>query len=377
MLGSRLAPFLLVAVVLVACGGAQASGDGGGGSRCDPESGDDAPSACVEMRGAALSQGMSVRSYRFFRSKICMAAYVGTVPYPSNGPNEAWSLELCVGTVDLGPRQSFQIAALGLDDAVPRGSATLVWTHTTGECHASTAGGYGSGKPICTTLTTTKLQPKSGSVECELSPRRLACRLREQRFEDLADAAKTSIASGWIHATPPAPPAACEPRAARCAAEPAGEPSGSCISGEGDVVRVATDTHQDTASQRAKQLCLAGSITGLCALDDDHNRKEDHLFYLCLGTTGLTTERSFTVSGEYPHAELPPGDGMAAFVRDEYDEVSQAGSSSVASRHWLAKSGTITCGPSAGYVACRFEKVAFEDREAQKTSTASGWIHAQ
>lgn len=387
MLRAGFLALLLVLGAVVACGGGQVPGDGSGsgggsgaGSRCDPEGGDDVPTGCIEMQGAAgdaLARGMTVRSYRQFRGKICVSAYASATPWSSDGPNEGWSLEVCVGSADLGPRQSFQIAPLGLEDAVPRGNATLVWTHTTGECHPPPPGGYGpNNKPVCTTLSTTKLQPKSGSIECELSPSRLACRLHGQRFEDLADAAKVSIGSGWIHAPPTLPPVACEPLADRCAAEPQGEPRGSCISGEGDVARVATDTHEDNTLTPYKQICLGGNLTTLCALDDDHDRKDDHGFFLCLGTTELTGERTFTISGEYPHDQLPPDDGRVAFVRNEWVEVLQPGSSTVAKRHWLAKSGTVTCGPSAGYIACRFEKVAFEDPDAQKTSTATGWIHA-
>jgi hypothetical protein len=80
------------------------------------------------------------------------------------------------------------------------------------------------------------------------------------------------------------------------------------------------------------------------------------------------TERSFTIDGEFPEYGFPPPQGKARLTRDEsLTTTTYTGDVSDCARL------------DDTHLACRFATISLESSNSaeRKTSTVSGWVHAE
>jgi hypothetical protein len=351
-------------------------------SRCDPEPASDfstAETGCADLDGGPdgqLAPKLSVTSQRPFQNEICLDAVFAGDSRADLGPFDVTELKICIGVVNLGPKQSFTAApaSVGPNDALAAGTAFVQWTRERGTCGPPTGHSPALDCPATSTIT---LRMATGTVECERDDWGDVCRIHGQTFAD--SEGHTLTGSAWVHAKAPPEPVPCDPPPEACGDDASGAPNASCITSTGDVLRKVVATSDDGTTGGAPydgQTCFFGHYEPKCDLGDNQNVNESDNFGICLGVkTPPTVSRVFTVSGMGTQAGVPPPDGQASLTRGESILTTTPSGSTIQSGNWIATSGSVTCGPQNGFLSCHFDGVVFTDFDTKKTSTASGWLH--
>ena len=345
-------------------------------SRCDPEPKGlaTAEDGCVDVADpeSNFAPKLKLESWRPFRAKVCMEGTSESAP----GVCAVTAVRVCLGVVHLGPVRSFTLEPIPVDQPIPEGSATLEYVRH--QAPSSSTLTMQSPIPSCHFDPTDLHRAVGGTIDCERRDTGIECRLRHVRLQHAQDSARETTASAWLHASSPPEPVACELPPSSCPAEADAGLQTSCMQAAGDVHRPVVVLQSNGGSARDKQVCIRADYAQWCNSGDGENRGEDHFIYFCLGSaTPITTERTFTITGETPQFGFPPPEGQARFVRSERLWTTTHSGEVSDGRSWVARSGTITCAPQDElHVACRFTDVPFEAADG-KTSSLSGWVHAE
>ncbi|MBN9159539.1 MAG: hypothetical protein J0I07_01135 [Myxococcales bacterium] len=345
-------------------------------SRCDPEPKglDAAEEGCVDVADpeSNFAPNLTLRSWRPFRDEVCMEGTAESVP----GSCNFTVVRVCLGVAHLGPVRSFTLEPIPVGQPIPEGRATLEYVRH--QASSSSTLTTQSPIPSCNVDPNDLHRAVGGTIDCERGDTGIECRLRHVRLQHAQDSARETTASAWLHASPPPEPVACELPPSSCPAEADAGLGTSCIQGTGDALRPVVVMQSNVGSARDDQVCIRADYASKCNFGDGENRGEDHFIHFCLGSASpITTERTFTITGGYPEFGFPPPEGQARFVRSEVLRTTTHAGDVSDERSWVAPSGTITCAPQgAQHLACRFTDVPFE-AAGGKTSSASGWVHAE